>query len=452
MVDTHCHLFFDELFPNLDEVINNAKQNGVDYIICPATNLETAKQSIEIAEKFANVYAAVGIHPHYTADFNHNTLIEVEKLLQHPKVVAVGEIGLDYYYDYSPKEIQQFAFREQLKLAKDHDLPVIIHNRDSSEDLMKIFESEVDGKLIGQFHCFNGNIEMARRVVELRSFVSFTGNITYPQNNELRETLRRIELENLLLETDSPFMSPVPLRGKRNSPAQLKYIVKKIAEIHELRDEDVIQSTDYNAFKVFGIGKKPDVAFTYQIGEALYINVTNRCNADCIFCDRKGEAIVNGYNLKMPKDMEPPAEAYFNEIGDPKRFSEIVFCGFGEPTIRMDIIKQVAKYVKDRGGRTRLNTDGHGNVINKRNIVPELIGLIDSVSISLNSFDPKQYAQLMKIDESMFYEMINFTKEAKKFIPEIVMTIVGLNEVDEVKARKFVENEIGVKFKSRAYF
>lgn len=452
MVDTHCHLFFDELYSHIDEVVDNAKQNGVDYLICPATNLETAKQSISIAEKFENVYAAVGIHPHDTSDFNDATLIEVEKLLQHPKVVAIGEIGLDYYYDYSPKVSQQFAFREQLKLAKDHDLPVIIHNRDSSVDLIKIFESEIDGKLTAQFHCFNGDLEMARRVVELRSFISFTGNITYPKNEELRNIVKRIELENLLLETDSPFMAPVPFRGKRNSPANLKYIAQQIAEIHELRVEDVIQSTDYNAFKVFGIGAKPEVAFTYQIGDALYINITNRCNADCSFCDRKGDAIVNGYNLKMPKDTEPPAEVYFNEIGDPKRFSEIVFCGFGEPTIRLDIVKHVSKYVKDRGGKTRLNTDGHGNVINKRNIIPELVGLIDSVSISLNSFEPKQYSKLMGIEESMFYEMINFTKEAKKYIPDIVMTIVGLNEVDEEKARKFVENEIGVKFKSREYF
>lgn len=452
MVDTHCHLFFDELYSNIDELVDTAKQNSVDYMICPATNLETARQSIAITEKFENVYAAVGIHPHDTSNFNDATLIEIEKLLQHPKVVAVGEIGLDYYYDYSPKEKQQFAFREQLKLAKDHDLPVIIHNRDSSADLMKIFESEIDGKLTAQFHCFNGDFEMARRVVELRSFISFTGNITYPKNEELRNIAKRIELENLLLETDSPFMTPIPFRGKRNSPANLKYIAKQIAEVHELRIEDVIQSTDYNAFKVFGIGTKPNVAYTYQIGDALYINITNRCNADCSFCDRKGDAIVNGYNLKMPKDAEPPAEVYYNEVGDPKRFSEIVFCGFGEPTIRLDIVKQVSKYVKDRGGKTRLNTDGHGNVINKRNIVPELVGLIDSVSISLNSFNPKQYSKLMGIDESMFSEMINFTKEAKIYLPEIVMTIVGLSEVDAEKARNFVENDVGVKFRAREYF
>ncbi len=452
MIDTHCHLFFEQLYNDLDNVIEEAKDSGIKYIICPSTNLETARKTLEISEKYPEVFAAIGIHPHDTADFTEETLLELEKLINHPKVVAIGEIGLDYYYDYSPKEKQKLAFREQLKLAKRHNLPVIIHNRESSEDLMKIFEEEADGSLFGQFHCFNGDYEMARRVIELRSFISFTGNITFSKNDELRKILSRIEPENLLLETDSPFMSPVPFRGRTNKPSNLKYIIEKIAEVQSLTIEDIIRSTNFSAYKLFKIGELPVVSFTYQIGNALYINVTNRCNADCVFCDRKGYASVVGYNLKMPKNMEPPAEVYIKEIGDPKKYSEIVFCGFGEPTIRMDIIKEVAKYVKENGGKTRLNTDGHGNYINKRNILPELKGLIDSVSISLNSADPEQYAKLMQIDKSMFYEMVNFTKEAKEYIPEVVVTIVDLKEVDAEKAKKFAEEELGVKFRAREYF
>lgn len=452
MIDTHSHLFFDDLYNDLDNVIKEAKESGIEFIICPSTNLETAKAALDIADKYTMVYAALGIHPHDTANFDDNTLTELEKMLDHPKVVAIGEIGLDYYYDFSPKDKQQHAFREQLKLAKKHKLPVIIHNRDSSEDLMKIFESEADGTLFGQFHCFNGDYQMARRVVELRSFLSFTGNITYKKNEELRKILSRIEPENLLLESDSPFMSPVPFRGKPNKPSYMKITAEKIAEVQGLTFEDIVRSTNFSAYKLFKVGKLPEVAFTYQIGRALYINVTNRCNADCVFCDRKGFASVVGYNLKMPKSMEPPAEVYIKEIGDPKKYSEIVFCGFGEPTIRMDIIKEVSKYVKENGGRTRLNTDGHGNYINKRNILPELAGLIDSLSVSLNTADPDQYAQLMQIDKSMFYEMVNFTKEAKKYIPEIVVTIVDLKEVDAEEARKFAEEELGVKFRAREYF
>jgi len=191
--------------------------------------------------------------------------------------------------------------------------------------------------------------------------------------------------------------------------------------------------------------------FTYQIGDSLYINVTNRCNADCVFCDRKGEAMIKGYNLKMKRSEEPEAQVYIDEIGDPTKYKEIVFCGYGEPTIRFDVVKEVAKYIKDKGGQTRINTDGHGNHINKRDITPELKGLIDTVSISLNSVDPDQYAKLMRVDPQMHGEMIDFTRKAKKYT-KVVMSIVGLNEVDSEKAKRFVTEEVGVDFRERAYF
>jgi TatD DNase family protein len=191
--------------------------------------------------------------------------------------------------------------------------------------------------------------------------------------------------------------------------------------------------------------------YTYQIGESLYINVTNRCNADCVFCDRKGAATIKGYNLKMGKSQEPPAGEYNKEIGDPKRFKEIVFCGYGEPTIRWEVVKQVAKYVKDNGGKTRLNTDGHGNVINKRDITPEMKGLIDSVSISLNSISSEQYAKIMRVDPAMHSEMIDFAKKAKRYT-HVIMSIVGIDEVDSEAAKKFVTEEMGVDFREREYF
>lgn len=193
------------------------------------------------------------------------------------------------------------------------------------------------------------------------------------------------------------------------------------------------------------------LCYTYQIEQSLYINITNRCNADCIFCRRKDDPVIRGYNLKMSKSQEPPAETYINEIGDPKRFEEIVFCGYGEPTIRWDIVKDISKYVKDNGGTTRLNTDGHGNFINKKDITPELEGLIDTVSISLNSVDPIQYAELMRVDPKLHAEMIDFAKKANNF-SHVVMSIVGLNEVDAEAAKKFVTEEMGMDFRERAYF
>ena len=193
------------------------------------------------------------------------------------------------------------------------------------------------------------------------------------------------------------------------------------------------------------------VTYTYQIGQALYVNVSNRCNADCVFCDRKGAAIVHGCSLKMKKSQEPEAGVYIREIGDPKKFSEIVFCGYGEPTIRWEVVKQVAEQVKRQGGSTRMNTNGHGNVINHRDITPELAGVIDTVSISVNSTDASQYAALMRVEPSLHAEMLQFARKAKDFT-RVIMSVVGINEVDLAAARQLVIDQIGVEFREREYF
>ncbi|MEK6553296.1 MAG: YchF/TatD family DNA exonuclease, partial [Bacteroidota bacterium] len=384
-------------------------------------------------------------------DWNDSIIQKLEELTKNKKNIAIGEIGLDYYYDFSPREIQIKAFESQVQLALKLNLPIIVHNRESNEEIMNIARKYKDSGLRAQYHCFAGSIADARELVEMHHYISFPGIVTFKNAESIRKVLSRIAIENLLLETDSPFMTPIPHRGERNEPAYIKLIAEKIAEVHHLTTEDVGKATSYNAHKLFGIGEKPKLSFTYKIGEELYINVTNRCNADCVFCDRKGEAVINGYNLKMPKSEEPEAEVYIKEIGDPKKYKEIVFCGYGEPTIRWDVVKQVAMYVKEFGGNTRMNTDGHGNFINKRDITSELKGLIDTVSISLNSTDPVQYGKLMRVDPSMHGEMLDFARKAKNYT-HIVLSIVGLSEVDSESAKIFVADEVGVDFREREYF
>ena len=451
-IDTHAHLFFQNFEEDVDEVIRNAKESGVDYIVVPSTDLENARKAIELAEKYDFIYAAVGVHPHDTKDWDESNIYEIEKLCAHDKVVAIGEIGLDYYYDYSPKEKQIEAFKAQIELALKLHKPVIVHNRESDKDMMDIIRSYKDSGLKAQFHCYSGTLEDAKELVRLNHFISFTGNITFKKNDGLRNVLSNLSLESIMIETDSPFMTPVPHRGKRNEPAYVKLIAEKMAEVHHLNTEDVGRVTSYNAFRMFGIGSKPETSFTYKLGNSLYINVTNRCNANCIFCDREKEATLSGYNLKMLRSEEPPAEIYNKEIGDPKKFKEIVFCGYGEPTIRWDVVKEVAGYVKDRGGKTRLITNGHGCVINKKDIAPELNGLIDTVSISFNSSYPEQYGELMGLDPGYFDEMVAFATNAKKYVSKVVMSVLSMDEIDIEKARNIVENEIGAEFRVRQYF
>ncbi len=451
-IDTHAHLFFDNFKDDLEAVINRANETKVDFTIVPATDIKTAHKAISLAEKYDQIYATVGIHPHDTKDWNDSFIPELETLAKHPKVIGIGEIGLDYYYDFSPKEQQIKAFKAQLDLAVKLELPAVIHNRDSDADMMDIIKSYCGSGLKAQFHCFNGSLDDALEYMRMSHFISFTGNITFKKSESLREILKHIDLNHLMLETDSPFMTPVPFRGKRNEPAYVKYVAQQVADIHKLSLEEIGKITSLNVFRFFGIGTPPKTSFTYLLGKSLYVNVTNRCNADCTFCRRKEDPYLRGYNLGMKKSEEPSAEVYIKEIGDPKKYDEIVFCGYGEPTIRWDVVKDVAKYVKDNGGKTRINTNGHGNLINKRDITPEMKGLIDVVSISLNSYDPNQYAKLMRVSEDHFKEMKNFARKAKAYVKKVVMTVVSLDEVEIEESRKVVEDEIGAEFRVRHYF
>jgi TatD DNase family protein len=451
-IDTHAHLFLKNFEDDFDDVINRAKKSGVDSIIVPATDLKTSLEAIALAEKYAQIYATVGIHPHDTKDWDDSLIPEIEKLAKHPKVVGIGEIGLDYFYDFSPRDQQIKAFKSQLNIALKLELPVVIHNRDSDFDMMEIINSYCGTGLKAQFHCFNGSLNDGIGLMKMSHFISFTGNITFKKSDGLREILRYINLNHLMLETDSPFMTPVPHRGKRNEPAYVRLVAQQVADIHKMSLEEIGKITSLNTFRFFGIGNIPKTSFTYLLDNSLYINLTNRCNADCTFCRRKEDPFLRGYNLGMKKSEEPPAEVFIKEIGDPKRYDEIVFCGYGEPTIRWDVLKKIAEYVKQNGGKTRINTDGHGNIINKKDITPEMNDLIDVVSISFNSSNPKQYADLMRVTEDHFEEMKQFAIKSKLFVKKVVMTVVSLDEVEIEKSRKVVEEDLGVEFRVRNYF
>jgi len=466
-IDSHAHLTSEQFNADRDEVIQRAIDAGVEYIVNPGTDVEDSRRAIALAEKYPQVYACVGFHPHDARKANDVSLKEIEELSKHPKVVAIGEIGLDFHYDFSPRDVQEGVFKAQIEIAQRRNLPIVIHTRESNDETIKIVEDALAADPRwrshmatphsrypapkGVFHCFSGNPAMAWKVINMGFHVSLPGVVTFKNAGLAAEVAAGVSTEHFLLETDSPYLAPVPHRGKRNEPSNIPLIAERIAELQHLSVEDVARATNYGAYKLFGIGKPLASQFTYKLKNSLYINLTIRCNADCVFCDRKGEAVIKGANLRIER--EPTAQEVITEIGDPLKYDEIVFCGFGEPTIRLDALKEVSRWVKAKGGKTRLNTDGHGNVINKRNIVPELAGLVDAVSISLNTTDPKQYGELMQIDgEKFFAAMIDFAKEAVKVIPRVVMTVVDLNEVDKEKARRFVEKEIGATFHTRPFF
>ncbi len=249
-IDTHAHLDFDLFDEDREIVIQRAIKNGLAAIITIGTDLESSKKSVEIAEKYAMVFAAVGIHPTECADVPDRDFEMIEELAQHEKVVAIGEVGLDYYHMRAPKEVQKNAFLYQAHLAEKLGLPLIIHNRDSHDDMYALIKEKNISEIGGVMHSFSGDEDFLQKILATDLYISFTGNVTF-KNSKLGELVAQVPLERLLLETDSPFLTPVPLRGKRNEPGFIIYTAQKIAEIKQVSVEELGKVTTENALRLF---------------------------------------------------------------------------------------------------------------------------------------------------------------------------------------------------------
>jgi TatD DNase family protein len=451
LIDTHAHLEMREFKEDLDDVIKRAHDAGVEYIVTIGTTIESSRDAVLLADRYDSVYAAVGIHPHEVKDILHPAYDIIRHFAKHSKVVAYGEIGLDYHYEHSPRSDQKRKFRDMLREARELDLPIIVHDREAHEDTLRILSEEWSPELGGVMHCFSGDVSMARKMVEMGFAISIAGPVTFPKAASLRDVVKEIPIEHLLIETDSPYLAPQPVRGKRNEPAFVRHTAEAIAQIKGLTFEDVARITSFNAMQLFGIGAVPERGqITYPIRNSLYLNITNRCTAACTFCVRYHTDFVKGHNLRLPD--EPTAEDLIREIGDPKKYAEIVFCGYGEPLLRLDVVKAVASEVKRLGGRVRIDTNGHANLIHRRNVLPELAGLIDSVSVSLNAQNAELY---YKVSQPKFgietYEAVKeFIRESKKYVPDVTATVVSLPEVD-IDACREIANGLGAKFRVREY-
>lgn len=251
LIDTHAHLYYDQMYSNLDTVLDEATENGVTKIICIGTDLNTSKQSVEIANKYENVYAAVGIHPHDSKDVTKDYLKDLEVLaLSSKKVVAVGEIGIDHYRNISPKEIQEKVMIEQMELAQSLSLPIIFHNRDADNDIIEILKQHSFSRAIA--HCYSSDLSFAEQLIDLNVLLSFSGNVTF-KNSINQSAIQNITLKDFVLETDCPFLAPQPFRGKPNEPKYVKDIALFISDLLDIEFEEIASQTTSNAESFFKI-------------------------------------------------------------------------------------------------------------------------------------------------------------------------------------------------------
>jgi TatD DNase family protein len=452
LIDSHAHLEMRDFDQDRDRVIARALEAGVSHIITVATTIPDVRKALAIAQRNESVFVAVGIHPHEVKDISAGDYDELRSLAKEKKVVAFGEIGLDFYRYHSPREVQLTRFRELLRLGKDLGLPIVLHAREAHEDLLNILREEGNGRWKGVFHCFSGDYDLAREVLRMGFLLSIPGTVTFKKSLTQQEVVRRVPLEKILLETDCPYLAPEPYRGKRNEPAFLRNTAQKVASLKGLSFEDVARITSLNAKLLFGVGEEiPKGKTVYPIRNSLYLNITNRCSNRCCFCAKNTSYVVKGHDLELAR--EPSAEELIQAVAEPQRYQEIVFCGFGEPLLRLETVKAVASELKKKGARVRIDTDGQANLVYGRNVLPELQGLVDAISVSLNAETAEKYQHLCRspFGEEGFRGLLDFIREAKKFIPEVVATVVEMPGVDVEACRRLAEDELGVKFKRRAY-
>ncbi|MCD4689287.1 MAG: YchF/TatD family DNA exonuclease, partial [Desulfuromonadaceae bacterium] len=323
LIDTHAHLDNGRFAADRTQVVDAAKTAGVNHILTIGCDLASSKTSVEIASTYDEVYAAVGIHPHAAREATDEVMAELKALALQDKVVAIGEMGLDYYRDHCPHDIQQTAFRRQIALAIELDLPIIVHDREAHQDVLRILQEEQAQQVGGVLHCFSGDLAMAKACIELGFYISFPGPLTYPANQALRDVAEAISTDHLLLETDCPYLAPQSRRGKRNEPAFVRETAEQLARIKGLSLEDIARTTCLNAFRLFGIGA-PDQRsrIAYPIRDALYLNITNRCSNTCVFCAKFKDFTVKGHALKLER--EPTAAEVIQAIGRPQDYREVV--------------------------------------------------------------------------------------------------------------------------------
>jgi TatD DNase family protein len=447
LIDTHAHTNFDAFDADRADVYARAREAGVRAVIEVGVGLKGSCAAVERAAVEEMVYAAVGLHPTDLATFLEDWP-PFEELVRTHDVTAVGECGLDYHWMTAPKEVQADAFRRQIRLARRMALPFIVHCRKAEDDLIRILRSEEYSR--GVVHCFGGTRAQAEEILALGLRITFCGNVTYKKADTLREAARAVPLDLLMLETDAPFLPPQARRGQRNEPGFVRLTAEFLAELHGVPFEELARRTTRNARRFFDLKPAAPGAITYRIGANLYVNLTRLCTAHCYFCPREGPDMAAwGHDLALGRD--PSAREVLQAVGDPAPYEEIVYCGLGEPMIRLDTLLESARALKARGARIRINTNGHGNLIHGRDITPSLAGVVDAVSVSLNYHSAELYAKHCPstFGVETWNGILDFARRAKEHVSDVAFTVVAGATDDDVERCREVAAECGVRLRDR---
>lgn len=454
LIDSHVHLDMEQFDADREEVVARARAAGVGGMLNVGYDPRSIERTVALAGRYPEVHGAVGIHPHNAKEWGDASAAALKDAVRRPKIVAIGEIGLDYYRDLSPRETQREVFRRQIGIALSFKKPIVVHCREAFGDVMTILREEGASEVGGIFHAFPGGTDEAAAVLDLGFLIGIGGPLTY-KGSKLPAVASRLPSSAFVLETDCPYLPPEPYRGKRNEPAYVGLVRDRLAAIRGVEPVDIERAAEMNYRRLFLGQRRWAPSIAYALKGSIYVNVTNACTNNCGFCLRfRRDNYLYGYNLNLPAD--PTVEEMVSGVEAlvaSGTYREIVFCGYGEPTCRHNDVMKVAAALKERGLPLRLNTNGQGNMINRRDIVPELAELFAAVSVSLGAHDRRVFARLCRPDagEKAFDAVIDFIKRAAASTMECTVTVLDHPAVDIEACRALVAAIPRTKFRVRNY-
>ncbi len=437
LFDTHCHLHFDDFRSDLETVVTSAFDAGVRGILVPSVDLESSVRSSSIAGSYG-LWSAAGFHPNHLEEASESAFREVAALSLLPQAAAVGETGLDFYRDRFPRDFQTRWFQKHIDLSRDLAMPLVVHSRGAEGAVLDVLPDDPGVPVI--LHSWCGSAEATSRAVKRGFYFGLTGAVTY-RKSETARNLGLIPREMVLVETDAPFLPPVPHRGGRNEPALSTLTAAWIAR--EWKQSfagafSILWENSLRAFRLHPGNRRTHLV--YPMGGNLYVNLTGMCSATCVFCIRNRQDGIGGYNLRHRS--EPSREAVLSalSVADPCGYDEVVFCGYGEPTMRPDLLRESAEQVRSSGGRTRLNTNG---LCLGHMTLPEteaMLGLFDRVSVSLNASGAAEYARVCPgASAAGWDDLMGFIRIVKRLAIPAVLTAVEGSGADIPKVRALAE-------------
>ncbi len=443
--DSHAHLHDAKFERDIERVLDRARLAGVTRTITLGDNLASSRRALALAQRAPEVLAAVGVHPHAAAEWNDDSEKVLRELADSRRVVAIGEIGLDYHHHKFGHEKQREVFRRQLAVARDLHLPVSMHCRESYADLLSDLQAAGGAGIGGVCHCGSGTRGDARALVEMGFVLGVGGTITYPNAGDLRNVIKAIGIQHVILETDAPYLPPQSKRGRRNEPANLPIAARALAELLGETYRDVARITTYNAERAFKLSRDHAPEVVYVIGNQIHVNLTNLCTNNCDFCLRHGDGFYRGHNVRL--DSAPQVEEIIRLAFQPgyEIYHELVFSGLGESFFRLEEIVQIATAAKARGKRTIVQTNGQGLLLHGPALWDRVAGAIDEFSVSLNAPDRETYNALCHPGdpERAFPAILEFVREARDRGYRVVLTAMELPEVD-LGATRALAAELGL--------